>query len=102
LGESLRALRYSIVGECAQVAKAEGIALPQDLVARIDKQVARYTNFSSMYQDIAKGNRTEIDFLNGKIVELGKKHRIETPVNETLVSLIKFLEEEQDGIPTKN
>ncbi|HML03618.1 MAG TPA: 2-dehydropantoate 2-reductase [Candidatus Bathyarchaeia archaeon] len=93
LGESLRAVRYSIVGECAQVAKAEGIALPQDLAVRVDKQVARYANFSSMYQDIAKGNRTEIDFLNGKIVELGRKHRIETPVNETLVSLIKFLEE---------
>jgi 2-dehydropantoate 2-reductase len=101
LGESLKALRYSIVGECTQVAKAEGIALPQNLAVRIDKQIASYTNFSSMYQDVAKGNRTEIDFLNGKIVELGKKHRIETPVNETLVSLIKFLER-QDGIPTKN
>jgi len=102
LGEPLRSVRQSIVRECVQVAEAEGIALPQNLAGRIDKQVARYTNFSSMYQDVAKGNRTEIDFLNGKIVELGKKHHIETPVNETLVSMIKFLEEEQDGIPTKD
>jgi 2-dehydropantoate 2-reductase len=92
LGESLRSVRHSIVRECVKVAEAEGIALPQHLAARIDKQLAHYTNFSSMYQDIMKGNRTEIDFLNGKIVELGKKHLIQTPVNETLVSFIKFLE----------
>ena len=101
LGESLRNVRHSIVRECVKVAEAEGIVLPQQLAGTIDKQLAHYTNFSSMYQDLAKGNRTEIDFLNGKIVELGKKHHIQTPVNETLVSFIKFLERE-DGIPREN
>jgi 2-dehydropantoate 2-reductase len=91
-GKSLRNVRHSIVRECLKVAEAEGIVLPQHLAERIDEQFAHYTNFSSMYQDIAKGNRTEIDFLNGKIVALGRKHLIQTPVNETLVSLIKFLE----------
>jgi len=92
LEESLKNVRHSIVRECVKVAKAEGIALPQHLARRIDKQLVHYTNFSSMYQDIAKGNRTEIDFLNGKIVELAKKHHIQTPVNEMLVSFIRFLE----------
>jgi 2-dehydropantoate 2-reductase len=45
-----------------------------------------------MCQDIIKGKKTEIEFLNGKIVELGKKHGISTPVNETLVGLIRFME----------
>jgi 2-dehydropantoate 2-reductase len=49
-----------------------------------------------MYQDITKGNRTEIDFLNGKIIELGAKHHIPTPVNETVVSFIRFLEENNE------
>jgi len=42
-----------------------------------------------------KKKKTEIDFLNGKIVELGRKHHIATPINETLVSLIKSLEAKQ-------
>lgn len=101
LRESLRNVRYSIVRECVKVAEAEGVVLPQHLAGRIDKQLAHYANFSSMCQDLARGNRTEIDFLNGKIVQLGKKHLIQTPVNETLVSFIKFLERE-DGIPREN
>jgi 2-dehydropantoate 2-reductase len=98
---SLRNVMDDVVKECVQVARAEGISLPRNLKGRIDSQAAGYTNFSSMQQDIAKGKRTEIDFLNGVIVELGKKHHIATPVNETLVSLIKFLEG-KDGISGKD
>jgi len=90
--DSLKTVRHEIVKECTQVAKAEGIILPADLMRRIDEQVAKYTNFSSMYQDIVKGKKTEIDFLNGKIVELGVKHHIPTPVNTTFLCFIKFLE----------
>jgi 2-dehydropantoate 2-reductase len=98
LGESLRDVRHGIIRECIQVAEAEGMVFPQSLDRRVDKQLTHYSNFSSMYQDLAKGNQTEIGFLNGKIVELGKKHAIQTPINETLVSCIKFLEGEH-GIP---
>lgn len=99
--DSLKTVRYEIVKECVEVGKAEGINFPADLQKRIDKEISNYTNFSSMCQDIMKGNRTEIDFLNGKIVELGRKHHIPTPVNETLVCLIKFLEE-TNGISRKD
>jgi 2-dehydropantoate 2-reductase len=74
------------------VAEAEGIQLKQGLQTQIDRKIRSYTNYSSMYQDIAKGKKTEIDFLNGKIVELGTKHGIPTPFNETLVSLVRFME----------
>jgi len=47
---------------------------------------------SSMLNDIERGKKTEIDFLNGVFVDLGKKHKIPTPVNETIVRLIKFME----------
>lgn len=92
--DTLRTVRHSVIKECLEVAAAEGITLPRSMAETIDKKVASYTNFSSMYQDVAKGKRTEIDFLNGKIVELGNKHDVPTPVNETLVGLIKFLEGE--------
>jgi 2-dehydropantoate 2-reductase len=48
-----------------------------------------------------KGKQTEIDFLNNKIVELGRKNSIPTPVNETVTSLIKFMEE-QNGVSRRD
>lgn len=46
----------------------------------------------SMAQDIAKGRRTEIDFMNGFIVDKGKMLGIPTPSHEKLVDLVKRLE----------
>jgi 2-dehydropantoate 2-reductase len=96
--ESLATVRHQVIRECVQVGKAEGIIFPKDLEQRIDREILTYTNFSSMCQDIMKRKRTEIDFLNGKIVELGRKHGVPTPVNETLVDFIRFLEE-TNGLP---
>ncbi len=90
--DSLKKTRIEVVRECIAVAEAEGVVLAADLAERIDRTVAGYKNFSSMYQDITKRKKTEIDYLNGKIATLGKKHGILTPVNETLAGLIKFLE----------
>jgi len=81
-----------VIKECIRVGMAEGVKLPEQLEEKVDMEIAKFTNFSSMYQDIVKGKRTEIDFLNGKIVELGKKHGVPTPINETLTACIKFLE----------
>jgi len=100
-GDSLKNVRQEIVSECLRVAEAEGITLNRDIAERMDNRVSSYTNFSSMYQDIVKGKKTEIDFLNGRIVDLGKKHHVPTPFNEALVSFIKFLEGE-NGIPRRD
>jgi 2-dehydropantoate 2-reductase len=91
--DSLKRLRHRIVEECVEVGKREGITFQPNLKESIDKDLTKYSNFSSMCQDIMKGKRTEIDFLNGKIVELGQKHNIHTPVNEAMICLIRFLEE---------
>jgi len=101
VSDSLKTVRHGIVRECVEVGKAEGITFPKDLEKKADEKISSYTNFSSMYQDVMKGKKTEIDFLNGKVVELGRKHNIPTPVNETLVCLIKFMEE-KNGISRKN
>jgi len=90
--QTLAPVRRHIVRECVHVGSAEGIAFPQDLEKSIETEIRGYTNFSSMCQDIMNGKKTEIDFLNGKIVELGGKHHITTPVNETMVCFVKFLE----------
>jgi 2-dehydropantoate 2-reductase len=46
----------------------------------------------SMAQDIGKGRRTEIDFMNGFIVDKGKMLGVPTPSHEKLVELVRKLE----------
>jgi 2-dehydropantoate 2-reductase len=48
---------------------------------------------SSTAQDIARGNRTEIDSLNGYLVRRGAQLGVATPVNQTLHALVQLLEE---------
>jgi 2-dehydropantoate 2-reductase len=43
---------------------------------------------SSMLQDVEAGRRTEIDYLNGAVVRMGRSAGIETPFNEAIVSLL--------------
>lgn len=47
---------------------------------------------SSMVQDIAAGRRTEIDFLNGAIVKLGRNLGVATPAHQAIIALIKARE----------
>jgi len=90
--DSLFVLRRRIVEECICVGRAEGVELDMGILERLEGVIPTYENYSSMCQDLMKGKRTEIDFLNGKVAEVGRRHRIPTPVNETIASLIKFLE----------
>ena len=90
--EGLREVRRGIVDECIRVAQKEGVILEGDLEEEIAKAAASYSNISSMCQDIMKGRRTEIGFLNGKVGELGRRHGVATPVNDVLTSLIRFME----------
>lgn len=44
---------------------------------------------TSMAQDLAAGRQSEVDFLNGAIVELGVKAGVPTPVNTAMVKAVK-------------
>ncbi len=48
---------------------------------------------TSMLQDIEAGRKTEVDVFGGKVVELGKKYNVPTPVSQTLLSIIHVLEQ---------
>ena len=45
-----------------------------------------------MCYDINNNKHSEIDFINGKIVELSKKYNINLPINTSLYFLIKCKE----------
>ena len=46
-----------------------------------------------MLQDVEARRATEIDYLNGGIVRFGRELGVPTPLNETILALVKGLEE---------
>jgi 2-dehydropantoate 2-reductase len=46
----------------------------------------------SMLQDIEAGRRTEIDYINGKIIEYGAQAGLPTPYNTMVRGLVKAME----------
>jgi 2-dehydropantoate 2-reductase len=89
--EDMRALFYKLMHETIAVGRAAGVELPPDLTADIDRSVAAFppTMRASMANDLAAGNRLELDWLAGKVVELGRKHRIPTPAQEAVYAILK-------------
>jgi 2-dehydropantoate 2-reductase len=49
---------------------------------------------TSMLQDIEAGRKTEVDIFAGTVKELGRKHKIATPVNDMLWQRIHSLKQE--------
>lgn len=47
---------------------------------------------SSMWDDLVRGRKTEIDSLNGEIVRLAARVSVATPVNDAIVALVKDAE----------
>jgi 2-dehydropantoate 2-reductase len=90
--ERLRPLKQLIVDECRRVAARDGVDLAADFVDRIDRQYGSSRNLASMQQDLLKGRRTEIDFLNGAVVKLGTKYGVDCPVNQALTAIITAME----------
>jgi 2-dehydropantoate 2-reductase len=48
---------------------------------------------TSMLQDVEAGRKTEVAIFGGKVVALGEAHGVPTPVNETVLRIIRVLEE---------
>jgi 2-dehydropantoate 2-reductase len=46
----------------------------------------------SMWQDIEKGRKTEVDFVNGYVMRKGKEVGVKTPANELVTNVIKQIE----------
>lgn len=88
--KNTRELTESILREGIKVAVANGIHFKPDFLefcmSYLDKAGHHKT---SMHVDIEKRNPTEIDFINNMIVKYGKEKGVPTPINSTIVSLIK-------------
>ncbi len=92
--DETKAIMKGLVEEAVAVAEKRGVKRDVEEVYNHALEVAEKTakNMSSMLQDITKGRKTEIDTINGKIVEYGKEVGVSTPYNEMVTYLIKVLE----------
>ena len=91
--EGVQDLMRAVVQECLAVAQGEAVTVPGSMweeVLRIARTMP--AQFSSTAQDLARGKRSEIDYLNGCVVRKGEALGIATPVNRTMHTLVKVLE----------
>lgn len=96
IGESPEAttLVKQAAEEAVAVATAEGVALDIQSVFQLIEFACREhgDHKASMLQDLLARKRTEVESLNGAIVERAKKANIDVPVNQTLKSLVRLAE----------
>jgi 2-dehydropantoate 2-reductase len=87
----IRPLFIAAIEEVIEIGRAKGIALPTDALEKtIDFIGHAPPNMkASMALDLERGNRLELPWLGGKVVELGKKLNVPTPVHGTMYALLK-------------
>ncbi len=109
--EVARKLALAVITETYEVGKATGVnfvpfqGIPPTIflvhnrtefenVSRImEIGFSKYREIKpSMWQDIEKGRKTEVDFVNGHVVKKGKEIGKPTPINELITEIIKQIE----------
>jgi len=92
--EESRALIRALVEEGVAVANASGIAISAQPIHDLTHvSVTDHADHeASMLQDVKAGRRTEVDAINGAIVEAARAAGVAAPLTETLWRLVKLEE----------
>ena len=96
--EFSRIIMNGITEEVFEVIKAAGYQThwqsPEDFLKifynKLVPDTARHK--SSTLQDILAKKKTEIDALNGAVINLAKKHEVKVPYNLAIYNIVKFIE----------
>lgn len=92
-----RAFLHDVMAEVVQVALAQGVPLPVDYaderLAFADQVPASMT--SSMHHDLERGNRLEVGWLSGDVVERGARLGVATPCNRAIFDILSIYSEGQ-------
>src|SRR4051794_15232512 len=87
----LRPIFVAAYREVVDVGRARGVALPTDAV----DQIIGFTSHmppamkASMALDLDRGNRLELPWLGGKVVELGRQLGVPTPTHGMMAAILK-------------
>ncbi len=94
LEEPAAELAREATRETARVARACDVSLSDREALAAMESVAEATaaNTSSMHQDVARGRRTEVDAINGYVVERATSRGLAATRNRTLAALIRAWE----------
>jgi 2-dehydropantoate 2-reductase len=92
--EESRALIHALVEEGVAVANASGVSVAAQPIHDLTHvSVTDHANHeASMLQDVKAGRRTEVDAINGAIVEAARAAGVSAPLTETLWRLVKLEE----------
>lgn len=85
-----RAFLLDVMREVVAVGRAHGVALPEDY-AQVRLQLADDVSpdmTSSMHHDLQRGNRLEVRWLAGGVVELGAAKGVPTPLNRAIADIL--------------
>ncbi|RJP73317.1 MAG: ketopantoate reductase family protein [Candidatus Abyssobacteria bacterium SURF_17] len=111
--EQSRFMMADTLEEALRVVKAEGIEIvplaghqpPEKMIESLRKPGERSFDVPddeeaalrpSTWQDLyLKRGRTEVEYLNGEIVRLGRKHGIPTPLNSLMVNIVSKMARER-------
>jgi 2-dehydropantoate 2-reductase len=87
----IRHLFIAAFKEVIEVGRAKGIALPPDALEKTLDFTGRAPPAmkASMALDLERGNRLELPWLGGKVVELGKTLKVPTPAHSMMYALLK-------------
>lgn len=90
--EALASMK-AICEEVALVMHQEGYPVPADSLFQAACTIARQTsaNTSSMLADVLAGRSTEIDYMNGHVTRVARKHGLGVPVNTAITAEIQAL-----------
>lgn len=71
-----------VASEVARVGRAHGVPIPEGERARVRRGADALSpnSFSSLYTDLTRGRRMELDALPGYVVRLGQRYAIPTPM----------------------
>jgi 2-dehydropantoate 2-reductase len=85
-----RAFLLDLMKEAVAVGRAQGVDLPEDYAEQrlmfADGVAADMT--SSLHHDLEHGNRLEVEWLSGGVVQLGREVGVPTPVNRAVWDIL--------------
>ena len=87
-------LAEKLIRELCAAATADGYPFDaEEQIARIRLHLQKAPDgFTSIYADLKAGRRTEVDVINGAVVEAGHRHNIPVPTHEFVVELVHAME----------
>lgn len=73
------------------IAKAEGVGLPDGIVERgmAGADALDADSYSSLYHDLTRGRRLELEALQGHAVRLGARHGVPTPALSAVYAVLR-------------